>query len=147
VTSSVSQRSRELFDLGYFCGESVLLAVAEAEGIESDLIPKIATGFCSGVARTCGTCGALSGAIMVINLFAGRSSPEKSVDENYRLVRRLLDDFEAKFGSTSCRDLTGCDLGVEEGQAFFLENNIRELCSQYTGTATEMALAVLGKQT
>ena len=54
MNDRVSQRSRELFDSGYYCAESVLLAIAENQGIQSDLIPKIATGFCSGISRTCG---------------------------------------------------------------------------------------------
>jgi len=59
------QRSRELFESGLFCAESVLLAAAEALGVNSDLIPRIASGVCSGLARTGGLCGALSGALLV----------------------------------------------------------------------------------
>ena len=50
MSNETSQRSRELFDSGFYCAESVLLAIAESQGIESDLIPRIATGFCSGIA-------------------------------------------------------------------------------------------------
>jgi len=42
--TTVANRSRQLFESGYYCAESVLLAVAESQGIKSDLIPKIATG-------------------------------------------------------------------------------------------------------
>ena len=45
---TVAQRSEELFQSGWYCAESVLLAIAEAHGIESEIIPKIATAFCSG---------------------------------------------------------------------------------------------------
>jgi C_GCAxxG_C_C family probable redox protein len=83
----ISRRSGEFFDPGLYCAESVLLAIAEGKGMKSDVIPRIATGFCSGMSRTCGLCGAVSGAIMGINLFAGRSSPDRSVDQNYALVR------------------------------------------------------------
>ena len=69
------QRSLELFRSGYFCAESVLQAIAENQDIQSDLIPKIATGFCSGISRTGGMCGAVSGGIMGIGLVAGRNSP------------------------------------------------------------------------
>jgi dihydrofolate reductase len=37
----------------------VLLAIAESQGIQPDLIPRIATGFCSGISRTGGMCGAV----------------------------------------------------------------------------------------
>lgn len=39
----ISQRAGEVFESGYYCAESVLLAVAESRGIESELIPRIAT--------------------------------------------------------------------------------------------------------
>jgi C_GCAxxG_C_C family probable redox protein len=65
MSEQASQRSIELFTSGYFCAESVLMAIAESQGIQSDLIPKIATGFCSGIARTGSICGAVCGAIMV----------------------------------------------------------------------------------
>ena len=75
------QRSTELWDSGLYCAESVLLAVAESLGIRSDIIPRIATGFCGGVSDSGGMCGAVSGAIMAIGLAAGRSSTEQSAEE------------------------------------------------------------------
>jgi C_GCAxxG_C_C family probable redox protein len=138
-----SKRSRELFQSGYYCAESVLLAVAESKGIQSELIPKIATGFCSGISRTCGICGAVSGAIMAINLLQGRSSPTESVTEAYDTVRKLLSMFETRFGSTNCRDLVGCDLGTEEGQRKFKEGNLIEHCTNYTEEATRMAMTLI----
>lgn len=62
----------------------MLSAVAEEKGIQSDLIPKIATVFCSGIARTSSQCGALSGAIIGINLLTGRNSTEESVKKTIR---------------------------------------------------------------
>jgi C_GCAxxG_C_C family probable redox protein len=108
----ISRRSGELFESGLYCAESVLLAIAEGKGIKSDVIPGIATGFCSGMSRTCGLCGAVSGAIMGINLLHGRSAPDRSVDENYALVRKLIRMFEDTFGSSNCMQLTGCDLST-----------------------------------
>ena len=90
MTENVSQKSRELFQSGYYCAESVLLAIAEEKGIESDFIPKIATGFCSGMARTGGMCGAVSGAMLALNLVTGRSTPGESIEENYLGIRDHL---------------------------------------------------------
>ena len=119
------------------------MAVAEAKGIESDLIPKIATGFCSGIARTSNQCGALSGAIMGISLLTGRSIPDESVEENYRLVRELVAMFDVKFGSTNCGQLTQVDLSTEEGQAAFKANNQAENCYNYVEVVTGMTLSLL----
>ncbi len=42
---------------------------------KSDLLPKAATAFCIGMERTCGTCGALTGAIMDISPVLGALKP------------------------------------------------------------------------
>ena len=52
MIEQASKRSLELFKSGYFCAESVLLAIAENQGIQSDLIPRIASGFCGGISHT-----------------------------------------------------------------------------------------------
>jgi len=122
----------------------VLLAVAEAKGVQSDLIPKIATGFCSGLARTADLCGAVTGGILGINLMTGRSKPGQSVEENYRLVRQLIDSFEQEFASTNCQTLTECDLGTDIGQQKFKDDNVRVQCLNYVGTVTRMTLELLG---
>ena len=100
----------------------------------------IATGFCSGVARTGGQCGALSGAIMGLGLLTGKKEPGGSVDENYAQVQKLVEQFEKKFGSINCQELTGCHLGTEAGQASFRENNQIENCLTYAETVTQMVL-------
>jgi C_GCAxxG_C_C family probable redox protein len=143
MIDKVSARSGELFYSGLYCAESVLLAIAEGKGIQSPLIPKIATGFCSGLSRTCSLCGAVSGAIMALNLFTGRSSPGESVEDNYAAVRKFLGMFEKKFGSTNCRQLTGCDLGTAEGQEAFKANNLLEQCKRYTEEAARMAMLLI----
>ncbi len=143
MSEEVSQRSKELFEQGFYCAESVLLAVAESKGIKSDLIPRIATGFCAGVARTGGMCGAVSGAIMAVNLLTGRSSPAGSVELNYSLTQQLISRFEKQHGSISCPQLLGCDLATPEGQRVFQENHLIERCKQYVGDAAGMVITLV----
>ncbi len=139
------QRSIELFKSGYFCAESVLLAIAENQGIQSDLIPRIATGFCSGVSRTGGMCGAVSGAIMGINLAAGRNSPDESIELSYFLTQELINRFEKQYGSVNCRQLMGCDLATGAGQQYFVENNLMNSCLKYAEDATRMAVSLISE--
>jgi C_GCAxxG_C_C family probable redox protein len=135
----IARRSEELFQSGLFCAESVLQAIAESRGIKSDVIPKIATGLCSGLSRTGGICGAVSGGVLAVNLVCGRTDSSQSVDNNYQLVRRFLSEFEAKFGSTNCQRLIGCRLDTPEGQQFFKANQLREKCQAFTREASRMA--------
>jgi C_GCAxxG_C_C family probable redox protein len=143
MSEQASQRSVELFKSGYFCAESVLLAIAENQGIHSDLIPKIATGFCTGISRTCSICGAVSGAIMGIDLVTGRSKPSESNEYCYTLTQKLIDHFERQYGSINCFQLIGCDLATEEGQHFFMENHLMERCLLYAEGATSMAISLI----
>lgn len=121
-----------------------MLSVTESKGIQSDIIPKIATGFCGGVSRTCGMCGAVSGGIIALNLFYGRNKPSESTEAAYIAVRKLINVFKEKFGSTNCKELTGCDLGTEEGHNTFMSSsNLIEQCKQYTEEATRIAMSII----
>jgi C_GCAxxG_C_C family probable redox protein len=140
----VRKNAQDLFSSGFYCAESVVLAIARAQGVESDLLPKIATAFCSGMARSCGTCGALTGAIMGINLTLGRSTPNESVEASYTAVQKLIKEFEKEFGDRNCYVLLGgCDLNTPQGQAMFEEKGLMETCLQITGKAAEMAARII----
>lgn len=140
--ADAASTGRELFDSGYYCAEAVLLAVAQHSGIESPLIPAIATGFCSGLSRTSGMCGALTGGILGLNLVYGRDREVESVEQNYAVVRRLIAEFGEACGSTKCGELLGCDLGTPEGQLSFRENRLHERCREFTAVATKIAVSL-----
>jgi C_GCAxxG_C_C family probable redox protein len=117
--------------------------VAESKNVESDWIPKIATGFCGGVSHTGGTCGAVSGGIMAVSLFTGRNDPEESVTDAYKAVQKMIEEFKGKFGSTNCKELIGCDLGTKEGQETYVSKGLRDQCRHYTEEATKIAIEVI----
>lgn len=139
----VADRAAELFNHGLCCSESVLQAIAESRGIQSELIPKIATGLCAGIARTGGICGAVSGGVLAISMDTGRSSAAESREGNHRLVREFLSECEARFGSTNCEKLIGCRLDTSEGQQFFKDHNLREKCASFTREAARLASQLL----
>jgi C_GCAxxG_C_C family probable redox protein len=142
--AKVRKDAEEFFTSGFYCAESVVLAIARAERIESELLPKIATAFCSGMARSCGTCGAFTGAIMGISLALGRSMPNESVEPSYTAVQKFIKEFEKEFGERNCYALLGgCDLNTPEGQAMFAEKGLMETCVQITGKAAEMAARII----
>jgi C_GCAxxG_C_C family probable redox protein len=134
------------FEAGFCCAESVLLALAEAQDIHSPLIPRIATAFCAGMARTSRTCGAVSGAIMGLNLAFGRDDPSQSKETLYEVVQTFLRQFEERFGSTECRVLTGIDMNTEQGRQQFQAQDMRATCAAFPAGATEIALALCAKQ-
>ena len=143
MINEVAQHSRRLFESGLCCTEGVVLSIAENKGIKSDLIPKIASGFCGGMAGTSRTCGAVSGGILAISLFFGRSSPDDTLEMAHSIIQEFLAAFEEKYGTTNCKELTGCDLGTEEGRKFFSDNKLVANCHEYTEEATRLALSLI----
>jgi C_GCAxxG_C_C family probable redox protein len=118
----------------------VLLAVAEHTHIQSELIPRIATGFCGGWAYSGGMCGAVSGGIMSIGLSLGRNLPSDSRDACYEAVRIFLKKFSTQFGSVYCPVLTGVDLGTPEGHAEFDKKGQIKECTNYVGEAARIVV-------
>ncbi|MDD5332298.1 MAG: C-GCAxxG-C-C family protein [Rhodoferax sp.] len=143
--SNVRNSAEESFASGLYCAESVVLALARAQGIESDLLPRAATAFCSGMARTCGTCGALTGAMMGVSLALGRSEAKASVQPSYEATQRLIREFEQEFGARDCHVLLGCDLNTPQGQATFRDQRLGQRCVQYTGKAAEIAARIVSE--
>jgi len=109
--AAVARRARELFlSSGFNCAESVLLANMERLGVEGDWLPKVASGFGGGIARTGQVCGAITGAILALGWTMGRKDSADGVDELYETGQELVRDFTSEFGTTSCRMLIDIDL-------------------------------------
>ena len=144
-SANIRKSAEDSFTSGLYCAESVVLALAKAQGIESDLLPKVATAFCGGMSRTCGTCGALTGAMMGISLALGRSKADESVAPSYAATQKLIREFEQEFGARECHVLLGCDLGTPEGQEMFREEGLSAQCTKFTGKAAEIAARIISQ--
>ncbi len=145
--SDPAARSGELFESGYMCAESVLMALCEHRGVESKLIPRAASGFCAGIGRTSGLCGAVAGAVMALGVFQGRNVPEDDKERIFALTAQLLSEFNARFGSCNCTELLGCDLGTVEGRELFAAKEMRKnTCVPLTKAATEIVLELLEEE-
>ena len=127
-----AEAAAELF-VNYNCAQSVLTVFAEDFGLDKETALQASAGFGAGMGRLQETCGAVSGAIMVLGLKSGfkESDRRDKINEVYAKVRRLADDFTREKGTIKCRELLGCDLSTEEGQAFFREHNLRSNCREY----------------
>ena len=131
------------FDSGLYCAESVLTVVAKRYKVQSDIIPRIATGLCSGMGRTCGTCGAVTGGVMAVSLLYGRKSVDDSAERNYCAVQELINSFTELYGTTNCSELLGCDLGTDSGQLKFTDQKLRRRCREFTGIAADLAINII----
>lgn len=131
------------FDDDLYCAETVLKEIADQHDIHSPLIPRIATGLCSGMARTCGSCGALTGGILALGLLYGRDSKEESVERSYAAVQELTELFRQQHGSVHCYELLGCDLATPEGQKQYHEQQLGQHCHAYTQSAITLVNEIL----
>jgi len=100
---------------GYNCAESVLLTMARHQGVKSPLVPKIATPFGGGMARSGSICGCVTGALMSVGLKFGRKQCTEDREKAYAVAASFLSAFERKFGSLICYELIGCDFRTPEG--------------------------------
>ena len=83
---------------------------------------------------------------MAIGLFTGRNNSEESSKKNYAAVQKLMGEFEGKFSSTNCKELTGCDLGSKEGLKDFKAKGLMKQCGEYTEEATRMAMTIIEEE-
>lgn len=127
-----SDKAKELFLSGYNCAQSVLLSFADDLKFSKELAQKMAAGFGGGMGKQQETCGAVTGAIMVLGLLKGEevNNNDELKATAYGGVQDLVREFVASYKTTKCRDLIGCDLNTPEGAEKFKEEKIMEnLCA------------------
>lgn len=143
MTDNPGDKAVQRFKEGLFCAESVLLTLAQRQGIDDPNVPAIATGFCSGLSQTAGPCGAVTGAVMGIGLALGRKEAGGSVSQSYDATKTLVDSFTEEFGSVNCANLLGCHLGTPEGEQTFTAGKLWKRCMTYTARATDLAAEII----
>lgn len=127
-------RAENLFkSQAMLCAEAVIYTLNEA--FEGPLTPEeaicLGSPFCVGMGGAGCACGALTGAIAAVGLFAGK----KRIGENGAPIRncahQIHDSFRNEFGATCCRVLT--KKVKNDKKAHFAQ------CTKLTGYATALA--------
>ena len=115
-----------LFQQGFTCSQAVLSVFADDFGLDRDLALRISQGFGAGIAYTDDTCGAVSGAIMVIGLRYGRIRADDIVakEKTYAVVREFLREFKKRNGSVDCTGLLGYNLSDPQQVAEVKKNKV-----------------------
>lgn len=110
-------------------------------GLDRETGLKIAGAFGGGMARRGETCGAVTGAFMVIGLKHGKTKPEddEARERTYRLVDEVVSRFKARNGAILCRELLGHDLSTEKGREAVAEKNLFvTLCPRFVQDASDI---------
>ena len=111
----------DTFDSGKNCAQSVLTAYSEQCTYNLKDVIAISSGFGGGMGSLQQTCGAVTGAFMVIGCMS-----ENSKVEINQLIQQFAKLFINEMGSLNCGELTGCDFSTEESKRKFSENKIRD---------------------
>ena len=128
------------FNKGYNCAQSVFSAFGEEFGINKEQSRSIASGFGAGFGRLQETCGAVTGAIMVIGckFLKGNEWPA-SKEVIYKKTRDFVEKFKQRNGTVNCLELIGVNFSTEEGMRIAKEKNLfREKCEKYVKDACEI---------
>jgi C_GCAxxG_C_C family probable redox protein len=115
-----------LFQQGFTCSQALLSVFAQDFGLDRDMALRISQGFGAGIAYTDDTCGAVSGAIMVIGLRYGRIRADDIVakEKTYTVVREFLREFKKRNGSVDCTGLLGYNLSDPQQVAEVKKNKV-----------------------
>ena len=108
-----TQRAAEFFTQGYSCSQSLLCAFCESYGLDEATAFKLASPFGGGIARLGKTCGAVTGALMVLGLNFGPHVGEKN-DQAYNLAQEFMVRFQKQHATIECSQLIRFDLSQED---------------------------------
>ena len=125
----ISKDAEDLFRGGFFCSEALISSIRS--NFELDIPEEIiamASGFPVGIGRSKCLCGAVSGGVMALGLFFGRTKQgDPKVEKNLELSKELHDWFKDANGKNAlcCRILTK-EFDMSTGAH-------KEQCIRYTG--------------
>lgn len=138
--SAKSKQAVERFRKGFNCSQAVLGSYSKQLGLDCEKAFKVATGFGGGM-RMGDTCGAVSGAFMVLGLKYGNTTAEDKERKanTYKKVEEYIKRFKVRNDSVMCRELLGCDLSTPEGMKEAQDKGLfSSICPQMVQDAVEI---------
>lgn len=128
----------ECFNKGFNCSQAIFSTYCEPFGLDTDLALKISCGFGAGMGKLGETCGAVSGAYLLIGLKYGNVNQDDSQSKQttYELIRKFTEKFEQINKTTICRELLGVDLLT--GDSDFAAERVKLVCPKMVHDASEI---------
>ena len=113
----------------YNCTQSVLCTYPDITGMDAETAIHLTQAFAAGMGNMEGTCGSLVGAGLVLSMAA------KDKAQAMQCMRRIMEQFQKRNGTTICRQLKGIDTQCPRRQcpdcvadaAEFLEKELENL--------------------
>ncbi|MCE5174590.1 MAG: C-GCAxxG-C-C family protein [Bacteroidales bacterium] len=122
------EKAVQSFRSGLNCAQAVITAYADRLHFDYKQALCLSCGFGGGMGRLQETCGAVTGAFMILGFHNCKKYSNNKDRKNgtYAMVQKFAASFKEKNGKTDCRSLLGCDLTTEEGQKYLKEHNLHE---------------------
>ncbi len=122
------------------CCQSILLPFLNKTLMDNRTARMLSTLFGSGM-QNGSTCGAVTGAYMVIGLHFGmeHDTDTKAKIQSIEMADVFNNTFIAKHESLECKNLIGCDLSSDEGKKYAHDNNLfTTLCPAFVETSAKI---------
>ena len=110
-------------------------------GIDQETALRVAGGLGGGIAGQGGTCGAVTGSVIVLGLKYGKTKAEDNAakEKTYHLAREFMQRFEQRHQALLCRNLINIDMSTPEGQKEAQEKKVfATKCSFFVRDAVEI---------
>jgi len=140
------EQAIDCFGQGFSCSQAILSTYGPELGLDREKALKVAGGFGGGMARMAETCGAVTGAFMVIGLKYGmtRLEDKEAKEKTYKLIQEFVKRFKVCNGTIICRELLGCDLSTSDGMRLFAEKDlIHTRCPKFIRDSAEILEEIL----
>jgi len=135
------QALKQFNEQGANCAQAVLSAFAKEHALDEKQAMNLAACFGAGIGRLGFTCGAVTGACMVLGLRHGQDMADGLEGRNrvYGMVQDFAGRFRERFGQLDCAALTSCDLTSPTGRQSFADRGLHAgLCSSLVAGAVEI---------
>jgi C_GCAxxG_C_C family probable redox protein len=128
MKKNAEEKTIELFRSGLNCAQTVLTSYSDKLDFDNNLAMSIACGFGGGMGRLQETCGAVTGAYMVLGVYNCKkfADNKERKESTYAMVQKFNNKFKEINGTTECIVLLKCDLKTEEGHRYAVQNKLFE---------------------
>ncbi len=145
-----SEKALKYYAEGYNCAQSVVVAFTDVLNLSEETTLKLAAGFGGGMGRLQQTCGAITGAFMVIGYLKGNYQQDGESEQSRKITNQLIQDFSRifaqKHGSINCKSLINFDINSEEDLKKAKEADVfNKKCTYFIKTAVELLEDTLAK--
>jgi len=131
------------FKDGFNCSQAILSTYCSEFDLDDKTAKQISCGFGAGMGRLQETCGAVTGAYLLIGLKYGKfvKDDESAKEKTYSLVREFSELFVERNKTTNCRELLGVDLITGDKQ--IATERVKTICPKMVQDAAEIIEQIL----